>query len=60
MVDEVPTGLAEAGLAIGWGDGQQRAAVPGGVRGTAAAGQHVVQPRADVAVVVEAEDLRLG
>ena len=47
-------------LARGGGDGQQGAAVAGGVRGAAAAGQHVVQAGADVAVVVEAEDLRLG
>jgi hypothetical protein len=30
------------------------------VRGALAAGQHVVEPRADIAVVVEAEHLRLG
>ena len=48
------------GLAGGGRDGEQGAAVPGGVRGALAAGQHVVQPGADLAVVVEAEHLRLG
>src|SRR6185369_4724804 len=48
------------GLAFGGADGQQGAAVPGHVRGTLAADQHVVEPRADLSVVVEAEHLGLG
>src|SRR6202035_2976723 len=52
--------VAYGGGAGGGGEGEEGAAVAGGVGGAAAAGQHVVQAGAYVAVVVEAEDLRLG
>ena len=57
-VGEVDLAVRLAGwLAARRAHRQQRAAVPGHVRGPLAPGQHVVEPGGDVGVVVEAEHL---